>query len=451
MTPLRTRDLSALISQLLPFCALCAVLLACASAVAGQGLYLPPRAAVPETICEFPGGRLTRAELVTELIRLARTGAGKIESRLYFSACPPEGFVDFIVCDMLARRQGIQVAPEEIGEVLRKLEAEQGGAAQLDWELARSRPFPLTRADLQRRTGAEQLAHRLGLVGENAAAIRQSLGARWHGVAAEIVASADGRDFTVADLAEYLLLRADDMALQAIIGRLLEDKIILAEAEKMGLNTQGTNSRQQLEEIFSPLISPAALEEYSTLRRNDLLVYRLQMLPLAPPTLGVEAYMQQAALKYNEAPTPADATAGYRYLYRSPAGGISPLVYGLDFIHDARGNRVNPLEAAGEDLRARLREARVGQAVAIYGEGVAPGVGILREVIEPRRLTELLPVLREERLEAQRQRLVTAIMELPQTRMHWRPQDRAAPLAPPQAVPAGAQMIDLEVLPELDL
>lgn len=448
MTPLQTRNPRALIFQLLPYYAFCAVLLAGAAAAA-EGLYLPPRAPVPEVICEFPDGRLTRAELIAELVRLAR--AGELETRLYFTGCPPEGFVDFLVCDMLARRQGVGVAPEEIGAALRMLEAEQGGAEQLDWELSRSRPVPLTRADLQRRLGAEKLAQKLGMAGENAAALRQSLGARWHGVAAEIVASADGRDFTVADLGEYFLLRADDMALQAIIGRLLEEKIILAEAEKMGLNTQGTNSRQQLAQIFAPLVTPAALEEYANLRRNDLLVYRLQMLPVTPPTLGVEAYLRQRAQAYNEEPFPVDGAAGYRYFCHLPGSVLSPLAYGLDYVHDARGGRSNPLEEAGAGLYARLWATGVGRAVAIYGEGVAPGVGILCEVIEPRRLTELLPVLREERLEAQRRRLVTAIMELPQTRMHWRPQDRVTPVATPQPAPQGGQSVDLEVLPELEM
>lgn len=473
-------SLRQLLRVVIPLTALwCLLPLPCRSA----DIYLPPQLRLPEEIYTFSGGSVTRRDLLDAVLQAAQPAAGEVPKIIQTQ---PAGFLEFLLIDMLARNLKPAEIDKEVGKRLGELAARAGGDAALDTNLRQYARPAVTRADLYRRIRQNVLAEKSGYTTLSADQLEQRFHPRWYGMGSRIVASAAGSDFTRDDLAHYLLLQAGDGELANLLQERIERQILLAEAGKMGLNTQGMETGQALQAIFAPLVTEDALREYFDLKRAEFLVYKVREFPFSgelragqPPqtnahdsnaeTVRKQAEELAAKLQGGSDLTPLLSTGVLNYYYAmdlQPAQ-VPPTVYGLDYIYTPGAAAENPLRPADEPLREVLRQAKPGTVAGIVARPAAGGqeatpagtrydVIYCEEVLTPRLPQRLYPGLAALRLNEQRLRLIRALTAPGAGAAHWQPAERIERnrLYPPvpalarDAAPEGITTDEL-LLPEL--
>lgn len=430
------------------FCLLCLLFITLLPARAGEAFYQPPAAALPEVLLSFDGGRVTRDDLAQAVLKTARETS---RSGLpVFRQSPPENFLRYLLLDLLYTNAGTtagaagnytslaapaagytpvakvsgmySVCGAEALSQWRELSARAGGPASLRKQLAAGNP-PLSLGDLFRSLRLQALQKKTGLEQIVPWELERLYQPRWYGVEGQRTASAGGFDFTGADLAQYLLREAGDYELQFIFEQLAAERIVLAEAEKMGLNTTGLVAEEIETAVFSPLLTAKALREYQTANPGLSTVRRCRVYAVADAG-GSQTRLQRLQRDLKAGIVPDGAERVFFVPAELPAEELNPEWYGLDYFYSANGEKIHPLHNPPSAWREALRHLTAGSVTPPLRTAEGYVLLYCEELIAARHSDALLALLARQRRQAERNRLVQAVTQASTTRIFWQPAAR---------------------------
>lgn len=399
-----------------------------------ESYYLPPKANLPEVIFTFPSGEVTRKQLLAAILRAARQVS---PSELpVFRKAPPPKFLDYILQDLLLKKNHITDVEKEAQRRLADFVREAGSDEKLDKNLQELSNPPLSRADFYRQIKRQIITERTNFNALTKQQLEAEFLPRWYGAGQAIAASAGGSDLTSEDLAQYLLLEADDAELKIVVQELINRRILLAETKKMGSNDEEISPPAALELVFAPFMQQDSLLEYYRRNKQEYLVYKLRKFvfsdrlqagqnPAQKPAPAREQ-AQKLAAQLNAGNDVSTLLSTGRLLYATNAGGATPPppAYGMDYSYDTGGQELNPFQPLPQDLQGMTTTLQAGKATKALPEGEDYVVYFCEEILPPRNIDQLLPLLKIRRLREQYQYLLKELTDPVRATWHWKPEER---------------------------
>ena len=454
--------------RFIPFLLLVTVSSADISAVEAAAWKLAPTG-LPERLVTLPQGEVSREEFLQAI------HASAIVTPRAFDV--KEGFLRHVVLGMEAARLGLP-EPTEV-EVTRQLQTEidqargerefqkrlaANGMVVEDIRLALRDGLQLAAIVRKRR----DLPAEVTIAGDTARGVYEELCDRYRPVfhtlprePAQRAATVGGRDFSAREVVDWVVLRARRKRLEHILETLVDSRLLLLCAERLGFKTEGRALPDLLKEMFSSALTDECMKAYVDSLSEELTTIRVRYILVAfdrrpGHVKAIRAFTQKevttarlraeivqgslqqgesdfagAARKYSDCPTRLlDGDLGY--LTRSPdiAMGMPPRAYGLDYLRTARGNR-SPLRTAPDPLILQtalgLKNGETSGLIRLPN-GFALVQRVQTRALQDREIA--MPFLRARRSREERERLLRQFKEGGRVKWHWPASRRSAPMAP---------------------
>lgn len=271
------------------------------------------------------------------------------------------------------------------------------------------------------------------------------------------VATVGGVNFGRTEVVEYLCKWGDDSRLRGVLEGLVQDKLVLGEAERLGVDIRGITAATALDRLTAPHLTDDRLRQYYEKEKAAFALIRVSHIFLAFDSRPGQAYakggeanekdrtrarllaetilnqlrakeitFEQAATKYSECPSAsAGGDLGYLLDVLDVQLGPSPKAYALDYVRTPRGIASPIVSAPAREIYAAAKTLADGE---IGGPVETPtGYSIVRRAgaREPSSFSELLPFLRKRRLIELRTKMLEALRAAGVEYL-WEPEKRGA-------------------------